>query len=178
MQPGEATTDERHDQFLSLYARHAERLRAFIRILVRDWHLAEEINQELSIALWKSFDRYEGQSSFLAWARGVARNKILHALRTQRRAMPTLSPEAMMAVERAYIRSEEREDPRLEALNTCMQQLDERSRNLLDLRYRDGAPLADVATHIDASLDAVTKSLARLRTRLADCVRQRMAADQ
>ena len=168
------SSDEQHRRFLTLYARHVERLRAYVGSMVRDWHMAEDINQELSIALWESFDKYDPDRPFISWARGVARNKVLHAFRTQRRAMPTLSPEAVAAITAAFERAEDLEESRLDALEQCLEQLDEGSRRLVSLRYREGQPLADVAEQRGASLAAVTKALARLRSRLADCVRQRM----
>ena len=167
------SSDEQHRRFLNLYARHAERLRGFIGSMIRDWHLAEDINQELSIALWEAFDTYDPDRSFISWARGVARHKILHAYRSQRRAMPTLSLEAFEAIEGAFDRARDLEDGRLDALAQCLEQLDEGSRRLVSLRYRDGQPLADVAEQRGASVAAVTKALSRLRSRLVECVRQR-----
>ena len=68
-----------HDEFLPLFLAHQGDLRAFIGALIRDAQTREDIFQNVSLTLWESFDRYDRDRSFGAWARGIAARKVLHA---------------------------------------------------------------------------------------------------
>ncbi len=71
----------------SLLLRHAERLKLFLHALVRDADLAEDLFQEVFITAVHKADDFQEGTDFLAWARAIARNKVLDALRTRRRRM-------------------------------------------------------------------------------------------
>src|SRR5688572_22119018 len=61
-------------------------LRGFILTYVRDVSRAEDILQDVSVVLWKKYDAYESDRSFLSWALGVARKEILHTHRESARS--------------------------------------------------------------------------------------------
>jgi RNA polymerase sigma-70 factor (ECF subfamily) len=166
------------ERFLELFLRHQHEVRAFVASVVRDWHAADDVVQEVGLVLWRKFDAYDPRRPFGAWARGVAAVQLLKERDRFRRTLPILSPGAVEAVRRAYDGTERREPAAaLDALRRCLQGLPERARQLLRLRYEESLPLERIAAAMTASLPAVKKALLRIRARLQDCVRQRLAAD-
>ena len=87
-----------------------------------------------------------------------------------------LSPEAIQAVSSAFDRTEAIACRKIEALEHCLDQLPEKSRQLLTLRYERSLKVEEVAQELKSTLDAVYQSLSRLRARLQDCINRRLAA--
>ncbi|TDX28347.1 RNA polymerase sigma-70 factor (ECF subfamily) [Modicisalibacter xianhensis] len=61
------------------------RLLAFARLQLRDASEAEDVVQEALIAAVESDDCFEGKSGYETWVFGILKNKILVALRAQKR---------------------------------------------------------------------------------------------
>lgn len=162
--------------FLKLFLQHEGDLRALIGSLVRDWNAAEDVLQEVALTTWQRFDDYDPQRSFGAWARGIAVNKILRR-REQIARFPVLfSPEVITAVLDAFDRAEGTSSPMMNELEPCLEQLPEKSRHLLALRYGEALDVRQIAQRIQSTPDAVYKGLLRAREWLRDCVQTRQTA--
>jgi RNA polymerase sigma-70 factor (ECF subfamily) len=177
MDPVTPDQDHRHRAFLRHYAGCSERLRAYVLALVYDRDAAEDAVQELALTLWERFDDYDPGRPFLHWARGVARFKIMKAWQSQQRRLPQLSTAALDGLEAAWQTADAEPMVALEVLNHCLDQVPERGRDLLRLRYHEGLAMESIAARLRSSVTAVTKSLSRLRGRLADCVSNRLQRD-
>ena len=164
---------DEHEEFLKLFLQHQADLRAFIGSLLRHQPARDDVFQETALILWREFGRYERSRSFGAWARGIAANKILQRFSQDNHgvAMPA---EAIPAVLAAYDRTEGGHEPRRAALEKCLQELPEKSRSLLHLRYQQGLSLSEAAERVSSTLDAVHKALSRIRTKLRDCIERRL----
>ena len=57
-----------HEEFLKLFLWHQDGVRAFLGSVVRDRAAAEDLFQEVSLALWESFPTYDATRPFGAWA--------------------------------------------------------------------------------------------------------------
>lgn len=55
---------------------------AYITSLLRDFHRAEDVLQQVAVILVRKFGEYDSQQPFLPWALGIAR---LETLKEQRR---------------------------------------------------------------------------------------------
>jgi RNA polymerase sigma-70 factor (ECF subfamily) len=163
-----------HEEFLKLLLRHQPDLQAFVASMVRDRAAAEDLFQETCLALWQSFGSYDRARPFGAWARGVAGNKILQSREKTRRVPLAFSPEAIQAVLEAYDRDEPAET---EGLRDCVGKLPERSRRLLALRYEKAMKLGEIARQAGSTLDAVHKTLSRIRETLEECLKRRLQAE-
>jgi RNA polymerase sigma-70 factor (ECF subfamily) len=167
------------NEFLPLFLEHQVSLRAFIGSLLRDRHAREDVFQEVALVLWDEFDRYDRSRPFGAWARGIAAKKVMQRWDKDTRQPVPFAPEAIQALLDAYDRAERTQPPEAleaEALERCLEQLPERSRRLLALRYERSLKLGEIAAQLRSTFDAVHKALSRIRARLQECVRQRLAA--
>jgi RNA polymerase sigma-70 factor (ECF subfamily) len=61
------------------------------------------------------------------------------------------------------------------ALRACVEALPEGLREIVALKYEKGNPLAKLAAHTGKTVGYLKQVLFRLRKRLADCVRRRLA---
>jgi RNA polymerase sigma-70 factor (ECF subfamily) len=168
---------DRQVDFMSLFLRHQEDVRAFIGSLVRDRHARDDVFQEVSLVLWERFSAYDRSRSFGAWARGIAAKKIMQRWEQDGRHPLPFAPAAIQALLDAYERTEALSSARADALERCLEDVPEKSRHLLSLRYEHSLSLADIAREANSTLDAVHKALSRLRSRLQECVEQRLAAE-
>ncbi|HEX7899469.1 MAG TPA: sigma-70 family RNA polymerase sigma factor [Planctomycetota bacterium] len=165
---------DRHAEFLKLFVAHQGDLKAFLASVVRDRSVLQDLFQETSLVLWQKYGEYDSGRSFGAWARGIAANKILQE--RSRRIPLAFSPAAIRGILEAYDRSEPlREDPG--PLRDCVSRLPERSRRLLALRYESALKLGEIARRVGTTLDAVHKTLSRIREILEDCLRRKAAAE-
>ena len=55
-------------------------LEGYILTIVRDHHLAEDVYQDVAVAVFEHLDRFDESRDFRAWVRGIARNKAKQAL--------------------------------------------------------------------------------------------------
>lgn len=168
-----------HEEFIGLLLRHQGELRAFLRSLVRDVHVCEDLLQEIAALLWREFDRFDRSRSFGAWARGVAAKKLLQHWDKAGRIPIPFSPAAIQAIVEAFDRRElpqPHSAPQADALQTCVERLSTRARQLLTLRYDHAFGLPEIAARTGASLDAVHKALVRIRKQLRECVERHLSS--
>ena len=163
-----------HADFLKLILAHQDDLRAFLASLVRNAHDRDDVFQETVLTLWDKFDEYDRARSFGAWARGVAVNKVLQ-YRSRSGSMPTpFSPQVIASIVDAFERQAAMGSDAIDALEKCMEPLPAESRRLLALRYVDWCPVATIAAEVGSTPAAMSKTLARLRARLYDCVQRQL----
>ncbi len=172
MNPNKASSPSKHrvtTEFLS--TRHA--LMGFIMVLVRDPDDAEDIFQEVWIALASALERGEEIENPGKWCRGVARNLALKHWRDERRSRVIPNSDWIDRFDLAFSEQEARAEywsARQEALKRCLESLPECARDLLSLRYERGLSMAALAERLTRSVTAVTKSLSRIRALLGECV--------
>jgi len=173
----EADRDDRQARFLACFIPSQRRLRAFIRSCVWDRARCDDTFQEVSLALWRQFDKYDPARPFPAWARGVAAKTILRGAREARQSSLVLSAPAVAALEDAFATFDDSAPGDAEALRHCLQELPDKSRALLRLRYQESLKLSVIASQTSSSVSAVHKALTRLRDVLQKCVRRRQRAE-
>ena len=147
-------------------------LRGYILSHVPDLHAADDILQEVSVALWKKLDGYDPARPFVRWALGVAHKEILRSRRTARRSRLVLDPELSERLADRYAALEEELQGRRAALLRCIEKLPPESRRLVDSRYLEARPVREIAGHEGSSAGAVQMRLARIRAALSECIRR------
>jgi RNA polymerase sigma-70 factor (ECF subfamily) len=163
------------ESLVSLLLRERVKLLAYIRAIVRDEHVAEDVLQEVAMLALRKRDEVRDGRHFLAWMRLAARHRALKALRQRER--PLLLDEALLD------RLDEHwaeHDPSpgadlLEALRQCLERLSPHARDLVELRYAEGFSGLRLAEVVNRSLNTVYVSLSRIHRSLGDCIRQRLA---
>jgi len=151
-------------------------LTAYVATVTRDFHLAEDIFQEVCVkAVGKGGD-FESPQHVLNWARVAGRHRAIDVLRMRDGKVIGLSEEMLAALEPVWPEGEAAQgSPALEALRKCMDRLTPNNKEIVRLRYFEGRAGAQVAEAMGRKLETVYQALARIHRTLADCVRQRLA---
>lgn len=151
-------------------------LYAYVLACVRSHVDADDVMQNVSMAVIQSDDAPEEPHRFVAWAREIARRRVLEHYRTSRRLVP-VDPNVVARLSEAAARvdAEQSGQTRREALLECLERLPPESQQLLAARY-DGSSTDAVhlARRFGRSEQGVTSLLYRLRRALRDCIQQRL----
>jgi len=88
----------RREQLGVLLRRYATPLLTFLERMLGDRHQAEELFQEVFLAVWTERNRYDGERPFHAWLFGIALNKCRADLRRRgRQPMPAETAQQVAA---------------------------------------------------------------------------------
>jgi RNA polymerase sigma-70 factor (ECF subfamily) len=166
----------REDEFIELLTSHKHQIFNFIFCILHSLSDAEDIFQQTSIALWENFDQFESNSDFAAWAKKVARYRTLNFLRSKRRERLYFSEDVISQLAECPFEPNDVQDKRLRALSECRQKLSGSDDALVSMCYR-GDAIRDVADRIGRPVQAVYKSLGRIRRMLFDCIERTLARE-
>ena len=78
-----------------LLMRHRTELYAYLLASIRNLHDAEDLLQDVSLAASTSWSQYRPGTPFLAWAREIARRRILDFAKRRGRRHALLEPEVL-----------------------------------------------------------------------------------
>ncbi len=153
-----------HGQFLA----HIDVIRGFIRALVRDSHLADDVLQETFLTVARKAEGFTPGTNFPKWACAVARLKVLEVRRRESGRLTFLSEEAIEILAEAG--PPPAEDLRLERVQECIDRLPPAMRKLVDLRYHEDRKPAEIARDVGWSVESVYVALSRARAALKECI--------
>ena len=155
--------------FAELYNRYFQRIYSFVYTRMRNHAETEEVVQETFLAVFRSFERYRGQSSLLSWIYGIAKNTANNSIRR-----------AKSQSERIDLADEEDLSPRSSLgvgtpadqldLHRFQDQLAHRLEDLADwqteifeMRHFENLSLPEISRRTKRSSDAVRSSLYRVK---------------
>jgi RNA polymerase sigma-70 factor (ECF subfamily) len=105
-----------------LFVAHTSLLKGFILGLLPDYNRAEDVLQEVFLTLTQKADEFQPGTDFTAWARAVARIKVLHRFDQDKRAPRPLCAEALDALVAAAPAMDETRSSRRHALGKCLEE--------------------------------------------------------
>src|SRR5260221_14437188 len=114
-------------------------LLAYVRSLVPDRELAEDIAQDTFVIAYQKISALEKPELFGAWLRGIARREVFTALRKCGREI-SFEPGVLEGVEDVFASLEQRDDSerwqeRFQLVEDCFQQLPEKLQEVCQLHY-------------------------------------------
>lgn len=153
----------------------AERLplTAFLASVTRDFHLAEDIFQEVSVKAVATSTQFECRQHLMHWARLVGKNRAIDFMRTRDGCYQGLSDEVLAKLSTEWP-SKSEVSPMRGALAHCIKQVTENNRELLHLRYFERRSCDEIASILGRKLETVYQALSRLHKSLGDCIRARL----
>jgi RNA polymerase sigma-70 factor len=162
---------------------HADMLWAFLRSLIRDRAVAEDLFQETLLTAWRSLERFDPSRPFGPWLRGIAGRLVL----AQRRKLASsllhvFDVKDLETLEGYYTRVAcqpgDTWEEKIELLRRCLGQLPEPQREVIQLYYWDELDCQGIAAQLARPLETVKKRLQRARALLAECLQGRLATQQ
>lgn len=160
-----------------LVQQHQAAVWRYVRFLGAERAEADDITQETFLAFARAafVERDERQTA--GYLRVVARNQLLALRRKQRREVSTVELEAAESVWAAAAGTDGRLAGYLDALADCVAGLEGRSRQAIDLHYRDGAGREEIAAALDMKPDGVKTLLRRARHALRECIERKLKSE-
>lgn len=147
------------------------KLLGYIVSIIPDYHLAEDIFQEVSVAAVRKHQEIRSADHLMGWLRKAARLSALE-MRRNRSIQPLLLDTAVLeALEGQWDEQDAKSSSyEMEILQKCLQKLRGYPRKLIDLRYREGISGAALAERVGRKVQTVYVALSRAHRTLAECV--------
>ena len=79
--------DESTRRVTRLWTLTQPKVSAFVTSVVRDFKDRDDLVQDIAVAVFESFDKYDPERPFVQWAMGVARNQFKNYLRQRHLAV-------------------------------------------------------------------------------------------
>jgi len=171
-------SDTSHEYFTELYVAHEQALYGFVYSLLHTRTDTDDVIQETMTQLWEHFGDYDASRPFLPWANRFAYRQVLMHRRRGSSRRTYLSEEVLNTLAQEYPETTEWEETRRRALRSCLAKLTERQSELLKHRYESGQSLVDIAEQLSRPVNALYKSLQRIRMSLVSCVERELATGE
>ena len=151
-----------------LLERHARRVRDYVRMLVKDNDVADDLTQEVLIKVVKVLDegRYTDKGRFLPWVLRIAHNRVLDYFRTQKHNKTVSESSAGFDVlgskNLAEPSIEDRiiSEQRADEIRALVEELPEEQRQVVKMRYYEGMSFKEIAEHTGVGINT---ALGRMR---------------
>jgi len=165
------------EQLAALWTQGQPIVSAFVRTMIRDRHQADEVVQRTAMAAVRKFHEYDHGRPFVAWAIGMARFEVLNFRREHATDRHLFDDALVEKIASGFERVAGQAGSLRDALEICVEQLDARGRQAVDLVYGQGASTAEAAGKLNMSPGAARMLLCRVRAALRKCVERRLAAE-
>jgi RNA polymerase sigma factor (sigma-70 family) len=172
-----------HAAFQQLYDATVRCLLGIVVRLLRDPAWAEEVVQEVYVAVWKSAPSYSAaKAQPMTWLMTIARNKAMDALRSTSSEREHLVRPRVADDDEDGLSEPDTPDERgsvldrlveaidAERLRHCLQQLEPAQRQAIALAFYDGLTHSELAEHLRQPLGTVKGWVRRGLERLKPCL--------
>lgn len=151
-----------------LLERHSRRLSDYVRMMVKDNDVADDLTQEILIKVVRVIDegRYTDQGRFLPWLLRIAHNRVLDYFRAQKQAK-TVSESSVgfdilgnRGLAEPSIEEQIISEQCAEEVRALVEELPEEQREVVRMRYYEGMSFKEIAEHTGVSINT---ALGRMR---------------
>ena len=151
-----------------LLERHARRVRDYVRMLVKDNDVADDLTQEVLIKVVKVLDegRYTDKGRFQPWLLRIAHNRVLDYFRAQKQVKTVSESSAGFNILGSKNFAESSIEDRLiseqqaEEVRQLIELLPAEQREVVKMRYYEGLSFKEIAEHTGVSINT---ALGRMR---------------
>ena len=151
-----------------LLERHTRRVRDYVRMLVKDNDVADDLTQEVLIKVVKVLDegRYTDKGRFQPWLLRIAHNRVLDYFRAQKQVKTVSESSAGFDILGSKNFAEPSIEDRLiseqqaEEVRQLIELLPAEQREVVKMRYYEGLSFKEIAEHTGVSINT---ALGRMR---------------
>ena len=168
------------DSFNILAAEYRPMVLAYVRAMVGDAHLAEDLTQETMIAAHASLEGFEPGGNFGSWLRGIARNKALMHWRTEKRHPLLVDSRVVEGINEVFDELDRNPaesdwwELRKAALRDCVALLSGHLKAAITSVYFGGNSLDESAEVLKSTRAAVGQRLSRARNQIRECMGRKL----
>ena len=151
-----------------LLERHTRRVRDYVRMMVKDSDVADDLTQEVLIKVVKVLDegRYTDKGRFLPWVLRIAHNRVLDYFRAQKQDKTISESSAGFDIlgsknlAEPSIEDNIISEQRAEEIRALVEELPEEQREVIKMRYYEGLSFKEIAELTGVSINT---ALGRMR---------------
>ena len=151
-----------------LLERHTRRLRDYVRMMVKDNDVADDLTQEILIKVVKVIDegRYTDKGRFQPWLLRIAHNRVLDHFRAQKQVKTVNESSAGFDVlgskkfAEPSIEDHIISEQQAEEVRSLIAKLPEEQQEVVRMRYYEGLSFKEIAEHTGVSINT---ALGRMR---------------
>ncbi|QDU55032.1 sigma-70 family RNA polymerase sigma factor [Aeoliella mucimassa] len=158
--------------FVTAIAQSQRDLRAFIVSLIPHSVDADDVLQEVNLALWRKRHTYDSEQLFLRWAIGFAAMEVRSFRSRDAKSRLWYSEEAIMALTSDWTATDSFREETHRMLSGCIDKLGDQQRSFIEERYRNQASVKQIATQTGKPASTVYKILAKSIRALRECVKR------
>ena len=159
-----------------LFVDQLPELRRFVLSLLPNRSEADDVVQEVFLAVTTKANDFVLGSNFKAWAFAIARFKVLESLRRAKQDPHVLTDSVIEKLaEETEDTDPEQESLVLKALTKCIEKLAPKPKLAIELQYREKCKPADIADRLGWEANSVYVTLSRARSDLKNCVQKSIA---
>jgi RNA polymerase sigma-70 factor len=152
-------------------------LMTYLRAVVRDRSVADDLFQETMLIAWQKLDEYDRSRPFGPWLRGIAAKLVMAHFRKAKSDTMVCEEETLEYLSHQLQHICERPgdtwDEKIAALTHCIEALSDHHRQAIQLRYFEQTPASQIAAISETSVETVKKRLQRARAELFECLRRK-----
>ena len=159
--------------FSALVRKYQEPIHAFVHRKVGDFHIAEEITQDIFLRVYEKLETLKNPNTFVRWLYVIAARQCFAWFEKKRMPMESLDampPEELEELAYVQYRAKQRDEfaneQQREVIKRLLQKLPEGERTVVTLHYLDSMTCEDVSKFLGVSLNTVKSRLHRARKRL------------
>jgi RNA polymerase sigma-70 factor (ECF subfamily) len=158
--------------FINLLTVHYCRLHSFVLCMVSNKSDADDVMQETTLQMWEKFDEFEPGTDFFAWAKAIARYKILDLRKKRARLHCQLDNSVLELLHTEQDEQDDLMDRKLETLKNCIKKLSRDQRAILQFKYSEKIPAKQIAQRVGVPLHTFYRQLSGLHSILLACVKR------
>lgn len=168
------------DPFTILVAEYRPMVLAYLRSMVKDPHLAEDLTQETMLAAHKSLGDFAQGGNFGHWLRGIARNKALMHWRAEKRHPLVIDSRVVEGIDEVFDGLDRNPaemdwwESRKSALRDCVSLLSGHLKAAIDSVYYGDNSLDESAAILHSTTEAVGQRLSRARNQIRECMGRKL----
>jgi len=166
---------KRTEQFIALLTSHQSSILAYIHSLIPGCPDAHDVLQQVNITLWRKMKSFKPNTNFKAWAFSVVRFHILNFKRKKSRAnWLVFDDDLAQAITEKQAEAPSHVTERQEALQDCLDKLNDESKQLIKHRYEHEEPLKVYAARTKVNIGTVKARLFHIRNQLRQCIEKKL----
>lgn len=160
-----------HQEIQTIFSRERSRLLAYAYAILKDYDLAEDVVQNVSVISLKKSDFIEHDNP-LGWLLKTTRFEALNAYRKHKKVITGIDHEIMLKLEQVAHNLSLKYDNSymVNRLHDCMALLSERQSRMMKLRYRENIKGEALAKAVNMTKMAMFKALNRTQKKLRACM--------
>lgn len=170
------------DLFEILVREHAEMLSVYLRSIVHDPALVDDLFQETMLTAWRKLDQFDRSRPFGPWLRGIAAKLALTVHRKKSSRTLLCDVQTLEAIDQRMEQLSHRPgstfDQKVDTLRDCLDALPSPYRDPVQLRYTEELSGQEIASKLSIAVQTLKKRLQRARSLLLDCLQRKLNTHQ